>query len=429
MSESGFNSNVPLEVESRRDILLPFRSTRYLYYKSRRLGLLQFVKRPAPEFENDMLTVEALRKEFLLCYPLSHPSVVRYLRFEDNALYEEYIDGDNLGEMLKNNDPRLKNPDFLRSLSIQLFEALDYIHRQGILHLDIKPENLMATRIGNNLKIIDFSCAVSASLDSTGGFTDEYKVPEQGETAADCTADIYQAGRVIQILAAHANRSGEWKKFLGKALAEKPEARFQSAGEALAALQFPKPRGAGSVSRMFLVAAVLISVVAVIWFAGKYFVSGSEDTVPVSPSPVESSAVAATVTGLQEGTPVTPNSPSDIRAPKAVREAAPAPAAVSTSYAPDIRSRLEKEINSHIRNYFQSKVFPLFNDTARFPEGPQSRKFLDVAGKAVRDGLDDAESFGESLCRRYPEQEDFIRTQVMTAFSAQNNIFNGKIYR
>lgn len=236
MSDSDFNIGAAVRREDLRETPLPVRSTRYLYFKSMRHGLLNFVKRPSPEYAADMLTVEALRKEFLLCYPLSHPSLVRYIAFENSSLYEEFVDGMTLREMIDCDDKRLRNPRFLLSVARQLFNVLDYIHRQGILHLDIKPENLMITRIGNTLKLIDFSCASSATSDMTAGFTPGYKAPEQGETVDSCATDLYLAGKVVELLARRENSTRKWKSFISKAIATEPSQRFQSAEEALSVL-------------------------------------------------------------------------------------------------------------------------------------------------------------------------------------------------
>lgn len=233
MTESVFNTEATPSYEGDREIPLSFRSERYLYFKSRQKGLLTFIKRPAPEFVADMRTIEALRKEFLLCFPLSHPSLVRYIAFENNSLIEEFIDGETLRSMIDRDDKRLYDPRFTLSIVSQLFDVLDYIHRQGILHLDIKPENLMITRIGNNLKLIDFSCAQSSTNEISGGYTPEYKAPEQGQGTPDCTTDIYLAGNVSKLLAEKAGLSNRWKIFLNKATTKEAGRRYNSAREAL----------------------------------------------------------------------------------------------------------------------------------------------------------------------------------------------------
>ena len=261
MSDSDFNMGATVSGETLRETPLPIRSTRYLYFKSMRHGLLNFVKRPSPEYISDMLTVEALRKEFLLCFPLSHPSLVRYVAFENSSLYEEFVDGMTLREMIDCDDRRLRNPRFLLTFARQLFNVLDYIHRQGILHLDIKPENLMITRIGDSLKLIDFSCALSAVSNNTAGFTSGYKAPEQGKTADSCATDLYLAGKVVELLAKICSVSPKWKSFVSKATASDPSQRFQSAEEALSALP-DKDKDVG-MTRVYIYGAGILVVLIV----------------------------------------------------------------------------------------------------------------------------------------------------------------------
>lgn len=262
MSDSGFNIGARIEDEAFREIPLPFQSGRYQYFKAMRHGLLNFVKRPSPQYVADMLSVEALRKEFILCYPLSHPGLVRYTAFENSSLYEEFVDGVTLREMIDRDDERLKNPRFILSVARQLFNVLDYIHHQGILHLDIKPENLMITRIGNTLKLIDFSCASSAVSYKTAGFTPEYKAPEQGETADSCATDLYLSGKVIELLVRKGNATRKWKSFISKAIAAEPSLRFQSAEEALSALPDNTTR---KIPVYFYVAAILLALCVVMY--------------------------------------------------------------------------------------------------------------------------------------------------------------------
>lgn len=158
----------------------PGSDRRYTFSRVRIHGKLHFVKSLRPEYAHELTAREALHKEYVIGYNLDHPGIVRYLRFDDTALYEEYIDGDTLAHLMACGDRRLKDAAMTESIARQLFEALDHIHAAGVVHLDIKPENIMLTRVGSRVKIIDFGCAVSAACDTTPGYTAAYKAPEQG---------------------------------------------------------------------------------------------------------------------------------------------------------------------------------------------------------------------------------------------------------
>ena len=340
MTESRFNGENYIRISREEEIPLQRGSGRYSFYKTKRAGLLQFVKKPLPEFADDIKTIEALRKEFLLGYPLSHPAIVRYIDFSDNALYEEFIDGETLDDMLSANDTRLKDPRFIDKIARQLLEALDYIHSHGILHLDIKPENIIITRIGDNLKLIDFSCAESSGCNDTSGFTPGYKAPEQGTGATDCTTDIYLAGKVIGTLARNAGVASSWKKFIGKATAEETSDRFQTAREALNALPSPSSRKYRLLLYWLAAFIILIgAVVAVILLPRSDFSSSEESVVATGTLPagdtLQSSipeADVATATAISMSNDTLKTSPP---APTAIKEPPSyAPPAVKAKESP-----------------------------------------------------------------------------------------------
>ncbi|MDE6288693.1 MAG: protein kinase [Muribaculaceae bacterium] len=257
MMNSEFSTRQPFHEEGEKIPAATTSSGHYRFYKVRLYGTLHFVKTPAEAFSSDLLTREALRKEFMIGYSLNHPSIVRYMRFDDNALYEEYIDGVTLREMIDNGDPRLRSPRFVDSVARQLLEGVEYMHRQGVLHLDLKPENVMITRIGNRVKIIDLGCAYSDSNDSTPGFTLSYRAPEQENAPTNCYTDIYLTGRIIAELARAAGDTRRWRRFLRKATAENPRDRFASDRDAIAAL--PPSR-----TRVVRIAAAAVAVMSII---------------------------------------------------------------------------------------------------------------------------------------------------------------------
>lgn len=155
-------------------------SGRFEFFKVRHYGALHFVKRPAQAYRNNLVTTESLKKEFFIGYNLNHPSIVRYMRLENGALYEEYIDGLSLREMIESDDERLHSPEFIERICGQLLDATSYLHSRGVVHNDIKPENVMISRIDDQLKLVDLGCATSDMWDATEGFTPAYKAPEQG---------------------------------------------------------------------------------------------------------------------------------------------------------------------------------------------------------------------------------------------------------
>lgn len=241
---------------------------RYVFFKVRRYGKLHFEKRPAEAYAADLQTLDALRKEFELGYGLDHPGLVRYLTFEDGAIYEEFIDGLTISEMIARQDPRLHDPEFLRSLCRQLLDALDYLHQKGILHLDIKPENVMITAVGSRVKILDLGAARSSQFDRSEGFTPEFMAPEQAAGAPTGPAtDIYLVGQLMAAL----TRPFGWDQFISRATDPDPARRFQTCAQALQAIPQSAenkpddaPKGRGCL-RIF--AFVMVICAIAIWWS------------------------------------------------------------------------------------------------------------------------------------------------------------------
>lgn len=82
----------------------------------------------------------------------------------------------------------------------QLLEGLSALHREGIVHLDIKPDNLLIADVNQRLVIADLGYCHQDSYLAPVGKTRGYAAPELGSKGAaiDVQADIYSAGRVLQ---------------------------------------------------------------------------------------------------------------------------------------------------------------------------------------------------------------------------------------
>lgn len=234
--ESGFVSEIEIDVDDNWNSTQHQTDGRFEFQKLRSYGALYFVKRPKKEYRHDLLTLESLNKEFSIGSNLSHPSIVRYLKKENDTIFEEYIDGLSLREMIDSNDRRLQSPQFIQRLCKDLLEAVAYLHQNRVIHNDIKPENVMITRIADQVKLVDLGCATTDMWDVAEGFTPKYKAPEQGCEATNTYTDIYLIGRLMEELAPIAGVSPEWEEFINKATFKNAKFRFLSAKEALKAL-------------------------------------------------------------------------------------------------------------------------------------------------------------------------------------------------
>ena len=177
-----------------------------IVYKAteRQTGVEFAIKIVAPELVNDNDARNDLRKEVANAQRLTHQNLLKinYLADSDATTYivMECIDGENLEEYRLRKGGNIPVTDFLR-IAPQVLAALDYLHEKGVVHCDVKPQNIMVTP-GGEVKITDYGIArtikeqltqVAASQASAG--TLAYMAPEQirGELC-DRRADIYSTG-------------------------------------------------------------------------------------------------------------------------------------------------------------------------------------------------------------------------------------------
>jgi serine/threonine protein kinase len=206
---------------------------------------------------------------------LTHPNIVKvmdYGEYENRPyLVMPYLPGGNLKQLLKERG-RLNWQEAVKLL-LPIAEALDYAHSQNIIHRDVKPSNILLTERGQPM-LTDFGVAKileeEATIDLTGtGMgvgTPEYMAPEQFQAkSVDRRADLYSLGVVFfEMVSGRKPYTADtpaaviWKqaseplprpkqfvpelpdgveKILLKALAKKPEDRYQSMDEFAAALE------------------------------------------------------------------------------------------------------------------------------------------------------------------------------------------------
>lgn len=135
---------------------------------------------------------------------LAHPNIVTVFDFEVEGSYAylvmEYVDGLTLSELLSRVEGGVLTHDEAACLVQSIASALGYAHENGVLHMDIKPSNIMIDRSGT-VKLCDFGMATLASAAGYGGArggTVGYMPPEQiiGELV-DERADVFSLAVVV----------------------------------------------------------------------------------------------------------------------------------------------------------------------------------------------------------------------------------------
>jgi len=158
-------------------------------------------------FKAGMSDLARFKEELKICRRLSHPNVLRTFEFGAwggaHFLTMELLDGCDLDALLEATGS-LPLQGGIR-LMMQACDGLGAAHRLGIIHRDVKPQNLFVSADGNRLKIMDFGIAKSqrssVSLTTTGELVGSpaYIAPERIRGDADVTVsgDLYALGVVM----------------------------------------------------------------------------------------------------------------------------------------------------------------------------------------------------------------------------------------
>src|SRR6266567_7426089 len=154
----------------------------------------------------DTSYVERFYREARASAKLDHPNIVRGIAVGEDRGYHyfamEYIDGESSDKVLESQG-KLQVGDAVK-IALDVARALDHAHSKGLVHRDIKPDNIMITRQGF-VKLADLGLAKAADenqgLTQTGsGFgTPYYMPPEQARNAkyVDNRSDIYALGATL----------------------------------------------------------------------------------------------------------------------------------------------------------------------------------------------------------------------------------------
>jgi serine/threonine protein kinase len=215
--------------------LMPVEGSTCNCYRVRLYGKLHFLKQLKPELQTNPRHVAALQKEFETGYSLEHPHLVRYVSKGSNYLLMEYVDGEALGQLIKSDPDYFKSRKNADRFVSQLLDVVGYLHQHQIVHLDLKPDNILITRIGHDVKLIDLGYCYTDAYTETMGLTEKYAAPEQldGSRKVDARTDIFAIGRILQTLpCAH-----KYNKVIRHCLQLDPEKRYQSIEEITTSLK------------------------------------------------------------------------------------------------------------------------------------------------------------------------------------------------
>ena len=249
------DETAPLEEIGRRDG--PF-----ILYKSSRHRRIVAIKCVRPEFRDNPLYWDMLRKEYEIGHSLNHPNIREYYSLDNDpelgiCLEMEWVDGDSLDQLL----PECRrNAELRDKIARQILDAVRFMHLKQVIHRDLKPGNILVTRNGQNVKLIDFSLSDSDShlvLKGNAG-TARYASPEQKECGpADFRSDIFSIGVILSEM----SDSRRYRNVSRKCMRPDKDRRYPDIDRLEEALFHPSYHGLGLIA-----AAVIIALaVSALW--------------------------------------------------------------------------------------------------------------------------------------------------------------------
>ena len=363
-------------------------------------GKLHFLKRLKPAFTGDIRYQEALRKEFETGYRLEHPNLVRYISLTDDGILMEYVDGETLSQRIAAHPEYFTKQNTDKFLH-QLLDAVACLHSHQVLHLDLKPDNVLLTRINSDVKLIDLGCCYTDTFADTPGRTNAYAAPEQlSGGSVDERTDIYAIGKILERLPHH----DIYNKVIARCMAADPSKRYQSVKEVKKALRRKHRYGA-----VLAVLVITAAILAALWALPPH---QQPTTVPVKhEAPKDSVTILPMDTPLQQP-PVTTSVP-------ALRQQYPQP---SDYISKDNKQQMEKELE-RMMDAAYSATIATFCDSVFPPQVPSSGKaWMDASTEFHNQTL----QIANRLIKNYPNiPESTIRQDCENHFqSLVSSVFN-----
>ena len=365
-------------------------------------GKLHFLKRLKSEYAGDIRYQEALRKEFETGYRLEHPNLVRYISLDNDSILMEYVEGETLSQRLVTNPDYFKNRKNTDKFIRQLLDVIGYLHSHQVLHLDLKPDNILLTRINDDVKLIDLGCSYTDSFPDTTGHTNAYAAPEQLsiiQSPLSIQTDIYAIGKILERLPDHSI----YNKVIARCTAEDPADRYQSVEDILHDVSHRK--------RYWLVVVVLALIIVVLAIG---IAMNHEDRIPAD-APTDSLSRDSDLQSDHGPAPVIHDTIQQI-SPESVNIPTQQPSKI------DERTQLNEELEQLMDRAYRSTIATFCDSIFPSPTPSTGNAWADVSTEFHNQTI----QIGDRLVEKYPAiSESTIRQEAEQRFqSLVGYVFN-----
>ncbi len=417
-----------------------------------------------PEIAADKNTIQRFRNELKLARKISHKHVCRMFDLnregDTHFITMEFVPGEDLKSSLRRMGPlSLGKAVFIAK---QVCEGLAEAHRMGVVHRDLKPQNIMIDRDGN-ARIMDFGIARSLEakgVTDSGGVigTPEYMSPEQVEgKAVDARSDIYSMGAILyelvtgqvpfegntpmsvalkHVTAAPVEPRGlnadipeAFSHVIMKCMEKDKERRFQSVEELLQALNdterelptthrvVPKTKTSASKeitvtlnSKLIVIPLALICLVVVLGvMTWRIFFSPQPQEMPAtSPPTIQLESQAPQKESVEEKPEPEPESPpEEVRIKPAVSQVEPEKMSVASKKKPEVTTELNRGVQAFKQGNYAETVKQMEAVLSKDPDNSSARYYLAEAGKKEQE-------------RRKKQEIGNLAELAQTAYQAEN---------
>ena len=357
-------------------------------------GKLHFLKRLKSEYAGDIRYQEVLRKEFETGYRLEHPNLVRYLSLDKDSILMEYVDGETLSQRLTQNPDHFKQRKNTEKLVRQLLSVLGYLHSHQVLHLDLKPDNILLTHINDDVKLIDLGFCYTDTFADTQGHTNAFAAPEQLSTPRSLSlskgpslttkTDIYAFGKILELLPDHSI----YNKVIARCTAERPEDRYQSVEEILHAINHQR--------RYFLWVAIIVFCAALL-FAGLALLTHQKSEPAAFEKMVVDSVIPEQQDTLQQMYPPPVNEPTQQKPAK------------------DEQTLLKEDLDRMMDQAYRSTIATFCDSLFPSPTPSTGKAWADASTEFHNQTV----QMGERLIKKYPNiPETTIRQETESRFQS-----------